>query len=294
MTGFGRGEHIDEKIFLSVEIKAVNHRYNEIVIRLPRVLNSFEDKIRKQIGKVVNRGRVDVFVNLLDKSSGNYQIIVDKEMVLAYNNAIAEVASIVGIENSMNDAQKISFLLRSNGVINTQETQGDVDIYLPYLQKTVDEALFNLIKMRTDEGQHIYDDLVSRVKTIGDKLSLIEDRSDLVVKEFQSKITDRVNELLKEYEQTVDQERVIHEVAFFADKANITEEIVRLKSHIVQFEATIKKSEAVGRKLDFIIQEFNREVNTMASKANDFTITQITIEMKSEIEKIREQIQNIE
>ena len=294
MTGFGRGEYSDERIFLTVEIKAVNHRYNEIVVRLPRILNPLEDKIRRQIAQVVNRGRVDVFINLTDNEPGSCEIKIDREMTLAWNNAISEVTGIIGVDNALDNAQKVNFLLRSNGVINTKETQSDADFYLPFLTDAVNAALNNLLAMRQTEGDNIYKDLLERVNIIAEYLNKVEEKAPQVVQDFHTKIKERIAELLQEYQTTLDEDKIIHEVAIFADRTNITEEIVRLKSHIEQFKATLSIKKPVGRKLDFIIQEFNREVNTIASKANDFNITQITIEMKSEIEKIREQIQNVE
>lgn len=294
MTGFGRGEYSDEKLYLVIEIKAVNHRYNEIVIRMPRILNPLEDKIRRQISQSISRGRVDVFITLTDNAPGKSEIKVDKEMVLAYNNALNEVAETIDVKNEINDSQRILFLLRSNGVINTQETQSDAEYYWPFLVETLTTAIDNLMAMRIREGNNIYEDLKNRVKTISDNLLLVEERAPILVEEFHKKINDRVDELLKEYVQAVDKDKILHEVALFAERTNTTEEIVRLKSHIGQFLKTIDISTPVGRKLDFIIQEFNREANTIASKANDFSTTQIIVEIKSEIEKIREQIQNIE
>lgn len=294
MTGFGRGEYLDEKLYLVIEIKAVNHRYNEIMIRMPRILNPLEGKIRKQISQSISRGRVDVFVTLTDNAPGKSEIKVDKEMVLAYNNALNEVAETIDVKNEINDAQKILFLLRSNGVINTQETQSDAEYYWSFLADTLGVALDNLLAMRIKEGNNIYEDLQNRIKTISDNLLLVEERAPIVIEEFHKRINERVEELLNEYVQAVDKDKILHEVALFAERTNVTEEIVRLKSHIEQFLKTIEIKTPVGRKLDFIVQEFNREANTIASKANDFPTTQIIVEIKSEIEKIREQIQNIE
>jgi uncharacterized protein (TIGR00255 family) len=294
MTGFGRGEYSGEKLSLTAEIKTVNHRYNEIAIRMPRALNPLEDRVRKQITGVISRGRVDVFINMTDNFVNTYEINVDKDMALSYNNALNEVARVLGLENDISDTQRLSFLLRFTGVINTKETPGDADFYLPFLSEAVDAALDNLMKMRRAEGVNIYNDLLPRIKTLKDKLGEVDERAPAATAEFHVKIRERVAELLKDYAQTADQDKILHEVALFADRTNITEEIVRLGSHIKQFEETVAKDTPVGRKLDFIVQEFNREVNTMASKANDFIITQMTVEMKSEIEKIREQIQNVE
>jgi uncharacterized protein (TIGR00255 family) len=294
MTGFGRGEYVSEKLSLTVEIKTVNHRYNEIALRMPRALNPLEDRVRKQITDVISRGRVDVFVNMADSSANAYEMSVDKELAASYNNALSELARTLELESDMSGAMRLAFLLRFASVINAKETIGDADFYLPFLSGAVAAALANLMKMRLAEGANIYKDLLPRIKTIKDKLAEVQERAPAVTAEFHAKIRERVAELLKDYEQAVDQDKILHEVALFADRTNITEEIVRLGSHIKQFEETFAKKIPVGRKLDFIVQEFNREVNTIASKANDFAIAQMTVEMKSEIEKIREQIQNIE
>ncbi len=294
MTGFGRGEYLDEKLSLTLEIKAVNHRYNEIAIRLPRVFNSLEERIRKQIAGTINRGRVDVFINMTDTAPGKCTLKVDKALAVAYHAALKEVAVEVGLKSEVNDWQELMFLMRSHGVVSTEETSGDAEDYWESLNSTLVMALDNLLKMRLAEGENIYHDLCGRVDTIEAYLEDIEGRAPVVVEEFHEKIKERVRELLKDVGQTIDPDKILHEVAIFADRTSITEEIIRLKSHIKQFRATINLTSAVGRKLDFIIQEFNREVNTIASKANDAAITQVTVEMKSEIEKIREQIQNIE
>ncbi len=294
MTGFGRGEYADEKLSFTIEMKAVNHRYNEIAIRLPRVLNPLEDRVRRQIANAVNRGRVDVFINMSDNSTGKCSLKIDRDLAVAYHNALKEVASAVELKAEVPDWQELLFIMRSSGVVSTEETTSDAEDYWEALSTSVALAIDNLLRMREVEGANIYHDLCVRINTIERQLQLVEDRAPEVVKEFHVKITERVNELLKDVQQTIDQDKILHEVAIFADKTSITEEIVRLKSHIKQFRAAVDFPGAVGRKLDFIIQEFNREVNTIASKANDSTITQITVEMKSEIEKIREQIQNIE
>ena len=295
MTGFGRGQYEDENFSVTVEMKTVNHRYNEVAIRLPRFLNPLEDKIRKTILKTVNRGRIDVFINADYTSSENCTLKVDKNLAAAYHRALQEVGSAIGLEElTLNSAQEVMYLSRCQDVINVKEGFFDVETVWPKVEQAVAEALKNLVVMRETEGGNIYGDFIYRADLIAEKLTQIEARSPMVVEEYQAKLTDRLNNLLADHNITVEPERLLQEVAIFADRASITEEIVRLKSHIKQFKNIINSDQPVGRKLDFLIQEFNREANTIASKANDYTLAQIVVEIKAEIEKIREQIQNIE
>ena len=295
MTGFGRGQYEDENFSVTVEMKTVNHRYNEVAIRLPRFLNPLEDKIRKTILKTVNRGRIDVFINADYTSSENCTLKVDKNLAAAYHKALQEVGSAIGLEElNLNSAQEVMYLSRCQDVINVKEGFFDVETVWPKVEQAVKEALDNLVAMRETEGSNIYGDFIYRADLIAEKLTKIEERSPMVVEEYQAKLTDRLNNLLADHNITVEPERLLQEVAIFADRASITEEIVRLKSHIKQFKNIINSDQPVGRKLDFLIQEFNREANTIASKANDYTLAQIVVEIKAEIEKIREQIQNIE
>lgn len=295
MTGFGRGQYEDENFSVTVEMKTVNHRYNEVAIRLPRFLNPLEDKIRKTILKTVNRGRIDVFINADYTSSENCTLKVDKNLAAAYHKALQEVGAAIGLEElNINSAQEVMYLSRCQDVINVKEGFFDVETVWPKVEQAVKEALANLVTMRETEGGNIYGDFIYRADLIAEKLTQIEARSPMVVEEYQAKLTDRLNNLLADHNITVEPERLLQEVAIFADRASITEEIVRLKSHIKQFKNIINSDQPVGRKLDFLIQEFNREANTIASKANDYTLAQIVVEIKAEIEKIREQIQNIE
>ena len=295
MTGFGRGQYEDENFSITVEMKTVNHRYNEVAIRLPRFLNPLEDKIRKTILKTVNRGRIDVFINADYTSSENCTLKVDKNLAAAYHRALQEVGSAIGLEElTLNSAQEVMYLSRCQDVINVKEGFFDVETVWHKVEQAVNEALKNLVAMRETEGGNIYGDFIYRADLIAEKLTQIEVRSPMVVEEYQAKLTERLNNLLADHNITVEPERLLQEVAIFADRASITEEIVRLKSHIKQFKNIINSDQPVGRKLDFLIQEFNREANTIASKANDYTLAQIVVEIKAEIEKIREQIQNIE
>lgn len=295
MTGFGRGEYEDVNFSITIEMKTVNHRYNEVAVRLPRFLNPIEDKIRKTILKTISRGRIDVFINADYTTSDNATLKVDKNLAAAYHKALMDIAEAIGAEKlNMNEAVEVMNIARFDDVINVKEGFFDVESVWPKVEIALNQALNNLVAMRETEGGNIYGDFIYRADLIAEKLSQIEARSSLVVEDYQAKLTERLNSLLSDHNLTVDQDRLLQEVAFFADRANITEEIVRLKSHIKQFKEIISSDKPVGRKLDFLIQEFNREANTIASKANDYTLAQIVVEIKAEIEKIREQIQNIE
>lgn len=295
MTGFGRGEYEDDNFSVTVEMKTVNHRYNEVAIRLPRFLNPIEDKIRKTILKTINRGRIDVFINADYTSSENCTLKVDKNLAAAYHNALKEIGEVIDASDAnVNAAAEIMYLARCQDVISVKEGFFDVESVWPKVETALQAALENLVNMRITEGSNIYGDFIYRADLIAQKLELIEERSPQVVEEYQAKLTERLNNLLADNNITVEPERLLQEVAIFADRTSITEEIVRLKSHIKQFKEIISSDQPVGRKLDFLIQEFNREANTIASKANDYTMAQIVVEIKAEIEKIREQIQNIE
>lgn len=295
MTGFGRGEYEDDNFSITVEMKAVNHRYNEVAIRLPRFLNPLEDRIRKTILKTISRGRIDVFINADYTASGNCTLKVDKNLAVAYHNALQEVGEAVGAaETGINAAAEILYIARCQDVINVKEGFFDVESVWPKVEQALRQAVDNLVAMREAEGGNIYGDFIYRADLIAEKLALIEERSPMVVEEYQNKLSERLNNLLAEHNVTVEPERLLQEVAIFADRTSVTEEIVRLKSHIKQFKLILASDQPVGRKLDFLIQEFNREANTIASKANDYTLAQIVVEIKAEIEKIREQVQNIE
>ncbi len=295
MTGFGRGAYEDKDFSITVEMKTVNHRYNEVAIRLPRFMNPLEDKIRKTILKTVSRGRIDVFINADYNTSDNATLKVDSNLAAAYHKAFQEIAAAIGNEDAViNPASEIMSIARCQDVINVKEGFFDVEAVWPKVEVALQQALANLVAMRETEGNNIYGDFVYRADLITEKLALIEERSPQVVAEYQAKLSERLNNLLADHNITVEPERLLQEVAIFADRTSITEEIVRLKSHIKQFKTIIASDQPVGRKLDFLIQEFNREANTIASKANDYTLAQIVVEIKAEIEKIREQIQNIE
>ena len=293
MTGFGRGEYLDNDHRFIVEIKAVNHRYNEIVIRMPKNLGSLEDKIRRTVSNTLVRGRIDIFISVEEYGQKKRAIRVDKELAIAYHNAMRELAELFSVAVNVR-IDNIYHISKYPDVIRVEEISDDVLTLWPKLSQAIDVAVNNLMKMRLTEGANIQQDLAARIDKLETHINIVEERAPRILEEYREKVLTRMRELLAAISAEPDEARLLQETAIFADRTNFTEELVRLRSHLAQFRATLSDDEAVGRKLDFIVQEINRETNTIASKANDFTIANIVVEIKSEIEKVREQIQNIE
>lgn len=290
MTGFGRGEYQDDEHRLIVEIKAVNHRYNEIVIRMPKNLGPLEDKIRRSVSNTLVRGRIDVFITMDEYGQKKRAVRIDKELAIAYNKALKDLGDLFSV--AIND--NIYQIAKYPDVIKAEEVTEDVLTLWPKLSQAVDVAVSNLMNMRLTEGLNIQQDLALRIDGIETYIAAVEKRAPQILVEYREKILGRMRELLAAIGEEPDSGRLLQEAAIFADRTSITEELVRLKSHLTQFRTALKTDDAVGRKLDFIVQEINRETNTIASKANDFTVVNTVVEIKSELEKVREQIQNIE
>lgn len=291
MTGFGRGEFHDQSHRLIVEIKAVNHRYNEIVVRMPKNLASLEDKIRRSIAATLVRGRIDVYITLDEFAQKNRAVRVDKELAIAYHSAMRDLADVLGMPAGDN---LLLHIAKYPDVLKVEELAEDVLQLWPKLEQAIGQAVANLMAMRLAEGANIQRDLVSRMDALAANVSLLEERAPQIIEEYRAKLLARMKDLLACVNAEPDETRLLQETAIYAERTNFTEELVRLRSHIHQFQDTLSADEAVGRKLDFIVQEINRETNTIGSKANDVTSANIVVEIKSEIEKVREQIQNIE
>ena len=288
MTGYGRGEsNLPGKKF-NVELKAVNHRYSEVVLRMPRSLSQFEDRIRKIIQSRIARGRVDGFLSQEECGEKAVAVNVDKALAAAYYKAIKDLQEVLDITGSIN----IKYLTDLPGVLVVEEPSEDVEELWPSILEAVEAALESLIRMRETEGEQLASDLMQRIDRLVLLNEQIRERSPAVVEEYREKLRTRLNDFIKD--GSLDPERLTAEAAVFADRSNITEETVRLESHLKQAGAFLKEGQPVGRKLDFIVQEMNREINTIGSKANDLEISHIVVEVKSEIEKIREQVQNLE
>ena len=290
MTGFGRGEIMATGHRFVVEIKAVNHRYNEIVIRMPKQLNSMEEKIRRMVAKTLSRGRIDIYVTLEDYAEKKRQITVDQELALAYQAALQTLNIVLARSLDENMQRIVSY----PDVLRTTEIAEDVELLWPTLEQATDEALKKLMEMRITEGNTLLQDLNMRADKLITLVEQVEQRAPAIVAEYHNKLLQRMRDVLAILETEPDETRLLQEAALFADRTNFTEEITRFKSHVAQFKTALTANDAVGRKLDFIVQEINREINTIGSKANDLTVTNIVVDMKSEAEKIREQIQNIE
>lgn len=290
MTGFGRGEFLDAGHRFIVEIKAVNHRYNEIVIRMPKNLGSLEDKIRRLVANTLVRGRIDVFITADEYGQRARAVRVDKELAIAYHKALKELADLFAVPAGEN----IYHIARYPDVIKIEEVAEDVSLLWPKLSQAIDTAINNLMTMRLAEGANIQKDMLARIEKLAEYVRFIDERAPRIAEEYRAKLIGRMKELLTTIGAEPDEARLLQEAALFADRTSVTEELVRLSSHLEQLRDTLLSSEAVGRKLDFIVQEVNRETNTIASKANDSSVANIVLEIKSEIEKVREQIQNIE
>ena len=288
MTGYGRGYAEEDGRSFQVELKSINNRYLDLNIKLPRQLISLEDSIRKYISSKISRGKIDVFITQDKFKQEDIVINVDEQLAEAYYTAFESLKK----KFNLKDEVSLMLLSKFQDIITIEKKEEDLDATLNTLLKAVDEAIKNLTGMRQVEGKRLESDILLRCDLISNYVEEIESRADSVVDEYREKIKQRVTEYLAEVE--LDEARLLNEVAFFADKSNITEEIVRLKSHLAQMKSTIILNEPVGKKLDFLVQEMNRETNTIGSKANDLSITNMVVNIKSEIEKIREQIQNIE
>lgn len=288
MTGYGRGTSEKDGRSFNVEMKSVNNRYLDITIKLPRHINVLEDTVRKYISQKISRGKVDIYINQECYSKDDISIRLDEQMAQAYYDAFQKIKDRFGVIDDVS----VALIAKSPDVITVEKNEEDYNIIWQVLKPAVDQALDMLIDMRSKEGVKLTKDIDERCALILGMVEDVESRSPQLVEEYREKISDRIKEYLKDVE--LDETRLLNEVAFFADKASITEEIVRMKSHVVQLKSTLSGNEPVGRKLDFIVQEMNRETNTIGSKANDLYITNVVVNMKSELEKIREQIQNLE
>ncbi len=288
MTGFGRGEYKSEKQDFLIEIKTVNHRYSDLFLKLPRQLSFLEDKVRETISKSISRGKIDVYVSYDEHGDDSRSVQIDEPLAKAY------IKSIETLRDNFNlrDDISVSLVARFPDVLKIEKTEVDEDETWQGFKKALDVALESLVKMREVEGEGLKKDMVERASYIKGIVKIIEDYSPQVVRDYKQKLENRLKELLDQ--QVVDESRIAMEVAIFADRCSINEELVRLNSHIKQFKQTLDMDQPVGRKLDFLVQEMNREINTIGSKANDIEMAKHVVEIKSEIEKIREQVQNIE
>ena len=288
MTGYGSGRAAGDNYQLTVEIRAVNHRFLEVYLRLPKSMSSLEDKAKKAIQSRLNRGKLDVFVSLEQISAKKATITVDNELAIAYHSSLAELASACNLSQVITIDQLASF----PGVLTVEKVDDDLVELAALLVVAADQAIDKLIAMRSVEGCALRQDLLDRIDKISVWKNEIAGYAAVVVEEQRQRLLSRISDLLADI--AVDEAKLANEIAFFADKSDITEELTRLSSHLQQFSACLDINEPIGRKLEFILQEMLREINTIGSKSNTLSINKIVIDVKSELEKIREQIQNIE
>lgn len=289
MTGYGRGDSIKDSYRIKVEIKAVNHRYNEISVRMPRHISYLEESLKKLVKEKVSRGKVDVYINLEYIKESAIEVKVDIPLAKSYKKELENLIEELNLE----DTVKLNNLLNISEIVKTERKELDEDLIWDCINEAMTIALENMVLMREKEGVELKTDMISKLENIETSILSIVERSPSVVIEYKEKLKERIQDLL-DNNISLDEDKISSEVAFFADKSSIDEEIVRLKSHIKQFYNILGESDPIGRKLDFLIQELNREINTIGSKANDVIISKYVVELKSELEKVREQIQNIE
>lgn len=290
MTGFGRGQNTNDIFDVTVEIKSVNNRYCDIIVKMPKKLNVFEDKIKNKIKAKLSRGRVEVYINFEEKSYDNYEVTPNFDILDKYVKTYRAIQERYELKNELN----ISHLSRIQDGIEVAYLERGEEEYWAVLEPAIDDALIRIHEMRANEGSQLKEDILSKVEKIRTVLALIEEQVPRILEAYKTKVKDRIAELLSEMNTELDELRLANEIAIYADKTNINEEIVRINSHLDQIVSILEISAPMGRKLDFLIQELNREVNTIGSKSPDIDISNHVIELKSDIEQIREQVQNLE
>ena len=288
MTGFGRAKLEKNSRIYNVEIKSVNHKYNDISIKLPRSLSYIEEKIKKQISSAVSRGKIDVYITFENYSEEGKKVIVNRELVKEYIKEFQKLSE----ENNLNMNIPVTEITKLPDVLTLKETSEDEEVIENEVLECVQEAINNFVSMREKEGNKIKEDLNTRIERVKEKVEEISKYSTGLVEEYVVKLEERIKEILKT--DIVDKSRLAMEVVLYADKCSVEEEITRLRSHIIQFKNMLEETNPIGKKIDFLIQEMNRETNTIGSKSGSLDITNLVINVKTELEDIREQIQNIE
>ncbi|WP_050697939.1 YicC/YloC family endoribonuclease [Anaeromassilibacillus senegalensis] len=288
MTGYGRFEGVIDGRGIVLEMKSVNHRYFEFSSRISRGYGFLEEKLKSYLQGKIARGKVDVYVSIETLEDADAQVLVNHSLAAGYVHALRELAE----RYQLQDDLSVGTLARYSDIFTIHKTPEDEDAIWEAVQKAADEAFGSFVRMREREGTRMREDIELRARTILNLVAQIEERSPQTVAEYQQKLQARLDEMLADAK--VDEQRILTEAAIFADKVAVAEETVRLRSHFDQLDHMLRADAAVGRKLDFLVQEMNREANTIGSKAVDAQIAHLVVDMKAEIEKIREQIQNIE
>ncbi len=288
MTGFGRCEISEGDRKMTVEMKSVNHRYLDINIKMPKKLNFFESAVRNLLKSYIQRGKVDVFITYEDLSEASVSLRYNRALAAEYLRYLNQMTEEFGLENDV----KAAALSRYPEVLVMEEAKDDEEELWKLLEQALKEACSQFVETRITEGEHLKQDLLAKLDEMLEHVSYIEERSPAIIREYRRKLEGKVQELLADVQ--IEESRLAAEVTLFADKICVDEELVRLRSHMEHTKATLSEKDSVGRKLDFIAQEMNREANTILSKANDLEVSNRAIELKTGIEKVREQIQNIE
>ncbi len=287
MTGFGRGRADNDVQAVTVEMKSVNHRFCEITVRMPRQLMEIEDKIKKIIQTYIKRGRVEVFVTISGEGLAKKTLQTDWELLGEYMKAFQEISE----RHQLSKSVEIQDILHMPDVMTTSEEEVDQTSIHQLVFTAVEQAVGQLLTMREKEGQELYQDLVQHLNNIQQLRDEVESLAPTVSEQYEDRLRKRLTDYL---EGTIDEQRVLAEVAIFAEKADVNEELTRIHSHLTQFFQTIDTTDVIGRKLDFLVQELNREMNTIGAKANNGKIAQCVIDMKTQLERLKEQVQNIE
>ncbi len=288
MTGYGRHEMIKDGKKILFEIKSVNHRFSDYNIKVPRYMNFLEDKVRKLASEYITRGKVDIYVSVESYESADTDIRLNKELAKNYIDVLHELCETFNLKDDIS----VSSVARYGDIFKTERRDEDEDAVWRLVEEAAQKAISDFVSMRTREGERIEADLRERIDYMKSLAQQVDERSPKTVEEYKEKLYTKIKELVDD--RNIDENRVLTEVAIFADKVAVNEETVRLSSHFDEFYQILDMGEPAGRKLDFLIQEINREVNTIGSKAQDVEIAKIVVTLKGEIEKLREQIQNIE
>lgn len=288
MTGYGRSQKIIDGRDILVEIKSVNHRFFEFAARVPRAYGYLEEKLKSLVNTVATRGKIEVNVTIYTVEGKDAEVEINKELAKGYVNALRSVKD----ELELQDTLSLSSISRFSDIFTVRKTVEDEEVIWNEVKEVASEALEKFIAMRETEGEKMMNDVRSRLDRIKECVGMVEKLAPKTVNDYKERLYAKIKEVLET--KNIDDNRVLTEVALFSEKIAVDEETVRLRSHLNQFYSLIQAKEPIGRKLDFLVQEVNREVNTIGSKCQDVAVTEIVVEMKSEIEKIREQIQNIE
>lgn len=288
MTGYGSAKGSVEGQEITIELKSVNNRYLDCSVRLPRNFLFAEDTVKQAVSAGVSRGKVDVFVSAQASQDSGTVVSVNEELARGYRDAVARIAETLGLESGLNAFS----IARFPDVLTVERRELDKDKAAAALSEITAKAVEEFNAMREREGERLRRDMLGKLETIEGLVSVVEERSPQTVKEYRERLEARLRDILAD--RSLDEQRVITEAAIFADRTAVDEETVRLRSHIAQFRTMLEEGSPIGRKMDFLVQEFNRESNTIGSKCSDASLAKVVVDLKSEIEKIREQLQNVE